>query len=100
MVFGIFEDDGQTGYLYVYEPKGSGISRHVHLYDRSPNLEIGAEDVKVVWSDDCSKVGVSILGKMHGIIDIATGREGRVWLESPESPSISDDEWLMGFVLP
>jgi hypothetical protein len=97
--FGVFEDDGETGYLYLYQPDGLGITRHLHIYDRSPRLNVQQDDVKVLWSDDHSKVGVLIWGKMRGIIDLTSGREGRVWLECPESPGVSDDEWLNGFKL-
>jgi len=34
-VFGVFEDDGETGYLYIYEPEGAGIIQHLHIYHRS-----------------------------------------------------------------
>jgi hypothetical protein len=95
--FGVFEDDGETGYLYLYELDGNGIVRHLHIYDRSPKLMVQEQDVRVVWSADFTKVGVLIWGKMRGIIDLASGQEGRVWLESRETPGIDDAEWLKGF---
>ena len=97
--FGVFEDDGNTGYLYLYEPNGRGVVRHLHIYDKSPRLNVTEDDVVVVWSQDRSKFGVLIWGRMRGIIDIASGREGRVWLENRETPGISDEEWMRGFVV-
>ncbi len=96
-VFGVFEDDGETGYLYFYEPDGREVFQHLHLYDRSPDLPVQEKDVRVVWSEDLSKCGVLIWGKMRGIINLATGQEGRVWLESRNTPGIGDAEWLKGF---
>src|SRR5215467_1970547 len=93
-LFGVFEDDGETGYLYLYEPGGREVFHHLHIYDRSPILRVNEQDVKITWSNDFSKCGVQIWGKMRGIINLATGKEGRVWLESPETPGIGDDEWL------
>lgn len=96
-VFGVFEDDGETGYLYIYEPKGRGVLNHLHIYDRSSKVGVKEQDVEVAWSGDCKKCGVRIWGKMRGIIDLASKREGRVWLENRETPGISDPEWLRGF---
>jgi len=96
-IFGVFEDDGETGYLYLYEPGGREVIEHLHVYDRTPSLPILQDDVQVIWSDDFSKVGVLIWGKMRGIIDLSTGQEGRVWLENRSTPGIGDVEWLKGF---
>ena len=97
---GVFEDDGETGYLfYCYEPEGREVFQHVHIYDRTPNVAMQEQDVRIVWSDDFSKVGVQIWGKMRGIIDLATGQEGRIWLENRNTPGIDDAEWLKGFRL-
>ena len=98
-VFGVFEDDGETGYLYLYEPGGREIFRDLHIYDRSPNLPVEEHDVQVLWSEDLTKCGVLIWGKMRGIINLATGQDGRVWLESRSTPGIGDVEWLKGFDL-
>jgi hypothetical protein len=95
-VFCVFEDDGETGYLYIYKPNG-GIVRHLHVYDRSILLPIGEQDVRVEWSVDLTKCGVFIWDKMRGIIYLASEREGRVWLENRDTPGIGDLEWLKGF---
>ncbi len=98
-LFGVFEDDGETGYLYLYEPGGREVFQHLHIYDRTPNVPVQEKDVRVVWSEDLSKVGVQIWGKMRGIINLATGQEGRVWIEDRNTPGIGDREWLKGFRL-
>lgn len=96
-IFAVFEDDGETGYLYLYEPGAREVFRHLHVYDRSSTLAILEQDVRVVWADDFSKCGVRIWGEMRGIIELSTGREGRVWLESRDTPGIGDPDWLRGF---
>ena len=95
-VFGVFEDDGETGYLYIYKPD-AGVLRHLHLYNRTPLVCVHAEDVIVVWSDDRTKCGVKIWNQMRGIIDLRHNREGRVWLEDRQTSGITDPEWLKGF---
>jgi hypothetical protein len=56
----VFEDDGETGYLYLYDPKEKNILQHVHSYDRSKDVDVAAEDVDPGWSADGSKCGVII----------------------------------------
>ncbi len=34
---------------------------------------------------------------MREIINLATGQEGRVWLQNRNTPGIDDAEWLSGF---
>lgn len=96
-LFCVFEDDGTTGYLYIFEREQRAILQHVHLYDDPNALGVKSKDVDVVWSDDCKKCGVIIWNKMRGIIDIAKKREGRIWLESRDTPGITDRQWLKGF---
>lgn len=96
-LYGVFEDDGETGYLYLYEPGGREVFRHLHIYDRVPNLTVREQDVCVIWSEDLTKVGVLIWKKMRGIINLATDQEGRIWLENRDTPGIDDSKWMGGF---
>lgn len=93
----VFEDEGETGYLYLYSSREQAVVRYLHIYDRSNKLPVSRDDVQVAWSQDGAKCGVLIWGKMRGIIDVASDREGRVWLESRDTPGIGDREWLEGF---
>lgn len=97
-LFGVFEDDGDTGYLYVYEPEGRGVVSHLHIYDRNASLDVTEADVHVEWSSDMNKCGVIIWSKFRGIINVATMQEGRVWMESRQTPGIADKTWLAGFI--
>jgi hypothetical protein len=92
-----FEDDGHTGYFYLYSSKEHLVVRHLHIFDNSRELAVSLADVEVQWSRDDTKCGVRIWGKMRGIIDIASNREGRVWIDHRDSPGIGDREWLEGF---
>lgn len=96
-IFAVFEDEGVTGYLYVYDPEQRIVTRHLHLYDRSERLPVFPADVHVLWSQQGNKCAVEIWGKMRGIVDLEKGREGRVWLQNRDTPGITDADWLSGF---
>jgi hypothetical protein len=93
----VFEDEGETGYLYIYSIATAAVQTYVHVYDRNDALQIAKDSVDVLWSTDESKCGVRIWGQMRGIIDLRMRKEGRAWLENRDSPGISDTEWLRGF---
>ena len=92
-----FEDDGETGYLYVSDKKTNRIIKHVQIYDHARQLDLQEGDVQVVWSSDGKKCGVVIWGGVRGIIDLAHGTEGRAKLVSRATPPITDSQWLSGF---
>jgi hypothetical protein len=92
--FAVFEDYAETGYLYLYSSAEQTVLRFLHVYDR---LDVAPEDVQVMWAAGETKCGVAIWDKMRGIIDLASGGEGRVWMESRDTPGIGDQKWLEGF---
>jgi hypothetical protein len=94
--FAVFEDDGETGYLYLFNPEQQKVTRHLHIYDRTETLSVVPVDVEVMWSNGGAKCGVAIWNKMRGIINLRGG-EGRVWMENRDTPGIGDREWLSGF---
>src|SRR5882724_9186660 len=83
-ISGVFEDVSETGYLYLYEPQGHGIFGHLHIYNRSSEVVVNERDVRVIWSDDLSKVGVVIWGRMRGIFHVESGRVLRIPITSPD----------------
>jgi len=96
--FAVFEDDHETGYLYLFLSRNKGVVvQHLHLYDCSERLQVIREDVRVRWSTLGDKCGVSIWDKIRGVIDVVKRREGRVWLQDRSTPGIADEEWLNGF---
>lgn len=69
----IFEDNGETGYLYAIERRTGGELRildAVNIYDvaRVTDKDIPSE-VKIFWSDDFNKVGLVINDYCHAIMD-------------------------------
>ena len=92
-----FEDDGETGYLYVSDRRRGEVIRHLQIYTNSKMLGVEEGDVRVTWSQDGTKCGVVIWGGMRGIIDMVKNQEGRVLLENRETPPIADRGWLEGF---
>lgn len=91
----VFEDEGDTGYLYLYSPGREGtIVRHLHIYNRSEKNAVNREDVEVLWSEDGTKSAVAIWGKIRGVIDVANDR---VWREGSDTSGVSETEWLKGF---
>ena len=94
-LFGVFEDDGETGYLYLYRPD-SPIEHALFIYNRA-DLGIEPSDVEVVWSRDRAHVGVRILDEMRGIVEVATKRDVRAPFRKRDAPGIVDHEWLAAF---
>src|SRR5438270_13923166 len=73
--FAVFEDDGKSGYLYLYSSAEQTVLRFLHVYDHPQKLAISPQDINVAWSEDYAKCGVIIWGKMRGIIDLKSGQE-------------------------
>lgn len=96
-LFGFFEDDGETGYFYLYEPDGVGIVDHLHIYSKSKELHFKKKDVKVVWSRGYDKCGVMILDKLYGIFDVAANQKISISLANRNTPSIMDPVLTDGF---
>jgi hypothetical protein len=92
-----FEDDGETGYLYVSDKKLRKVVRHLQIYNNAGAIRPSQNDISVVWSDDGKKCGVRIFHGMRGIIDMEKGIEARAKMIDRSSPPISDLEWLKGF---
>lgn len=53
---GVFEDDGDTGYLYLYEQDGRGVLEALQIYNCSKELNVDENDVTVIWSSDGNSV--------------------------------------------
>jgi len=96
-LFAVFEDNRETGYLYLYDSNGRQIVQHLLIYDRSDELDVIIQDVWLGWSEDGVKCGVAIWNRMRGIIDRVKKKEGRIKLEDRDTPGIDDPEWLKGF---
>lgn len=92
-----FEDDGETGYLYISDRRLKKIVKHLQVYNNAKAINPQERDISVVWSADGKKCGVIIFGGMRGIIDLGRGIEGRSEMRDRLSSPIEDPTWLRGF---
>ena len=71
----VFEDDGETGYLYAWDrdrPEAARILDAVMIYDvdRLPEQVREREvDLEIVWSADGLKAGLRISGGLQAVLD-------------------------------
>ena len=96
-LFCYFEDDGETGYLYLYEEDGAGIIDHLHIYDDPEQIGVTEDDIEVVWSKNQGKCGVKIWGNFYGIFDLDSNKKISMTVEGRETAPISDPALLEGF---
>ena len=77
-LFAVFEDDGDTGYLYLYEPEGTGVFHDLHIYNTMNEPGIEENDIEVGWSTDLTTCTVWIRGKQRGTVDVprSTANQG------------------------
>ena len=96
-VFGVFEDDGEAGYLYLYEPDGRGMLDDLQIYSDSSSVGINQDDIEVVWSENHKKCGVKIWGKIFGVIDVITGEKTKVKITDKNTLPIPNSELIREF---
>ena len=66
-----FEDDGDTGYFYLFDPRAAGgekILSAIQIYKKRPN--INSRDINIIWDKSETKIAVAIKNKIRGIFDI------------------------------
>ena len=96
--FCFFEDDGETGYFYLYEPDGQGVIDHLHIFSRPVQFDLGAKDVEVLWSQDGTKCALKLWNNVYGIFDLATNQKFSVSVKNKNTPPIDKAELLDGFM--
>jgi hypothetical protein len=69
-LFGVFEDDGEAGYLYLYHPQGDGILEAHWVYNRRSEYEAKESNTEVNWSDENQEFVVTINKVPRGAIRI------------------------------
>src|SRR5262245_48333557 len=73
----VFEDDGETGYLYGldFSRQGQPIVDALHIYNvKQVTDQTQASVVQIVWSQDGLKAGLVINKYPHAIFDFAARR--------------------------
>lgn len=86
----VFEDNGETGYLYVTDPEFEKIHDAVHVYDRSDahGLKSGQE-AYIVWSSDLKRAGLYYGGVFQAGVDFKNQRA----VSRTGFPAISSGSW-------
>jgi len=96
-LFGVFEDDGDTGYLYLYEPANRGVIDHLQIYGPESVSRAEKAQVSVVWSDQGTKCAVMIWGGIQAIIDLESDRRIRCDPLGRDGVGIDRADWIGGF---
>lgn len=92
---GVFEDDGETGYLYSYSPSERKVYWDLIIYQREPEvLEPAESEVKLIFDNKFKTLGVYVWGKLRGYITLPNVKRERLQFSSSEDAGIS------GFTLP
>jgi len=86
----VLEDNGDTGYLYVTDPRFEKIYDAVHVYDRNDagHLETGQE-AYIVWSSDLKKAGLYYHGAFRAGVDF----KNKQIVSRTGFPPISNTNW-------
>ena len=84
-----FEDDGETGYLYVSDRSARKVVKHLQLYANAQELNVREEDVRVGWASDGLKCGVVIWSGLRGVIDLENG-DVAAFITSRNTPPLKD----------
>jgi hypothetical protein len=96
----VFEDDGETGYLYLLprlsNGKTIGIADALWIYNQiSPPIE-ECENVYIIWSDDSLKSAIIVDGECWGMIDLSSKRKLNAPREDNSIKTISLETWEAG----
>lgn len=105
---GIFEDDGETGTLYLFDSEvgidDEGIVAWVPVYVRSAAFAPTASDVWVAWSIDFSKVAAIVKGVsqtphdcIRAVIDSRSKQACNRFMADSAAEPLRDPIWLSGF---
>ncbi|MBP3966534.1 DUF2251 domain-containing protein [Paenibacillus sp. DLE-14] len=96
----VFEDDGETGYLYFcafdLSSGESQIIDHLWVYDQISPTIYECEKVNIFWSDDSSKVCLIVDGECWGMIDIKNKRKLSAPREGISIKTIDRSTWDNG----
>jgi hypothetical protein len=105
---GIFEDDGETGTLYLFDSTlddgDQGILVWIPVYVRSEAFQPSQSDVWVTWSIDFSKVAATVKGQNQSpqdcfrpILDARSRQAANRFMREASAEPLRESEWLRGF---
>lgn len=97
----VFEDDGETGYLYAYERSTDGDGKgsildacHIYNVRDVVDREIPSE-AEIIWTADGLKAALLLNGHAHAVLDFVSRRgycrtnwppPGRSWRAAEREP--------------
>jgi hypothetical protein len=105
---GIFEDDGETGTLYLFDSKvgdeEEGILAWIPVYVRSTAFAPVEGDIWVAWSIDFGKVAAIVKGVsqnpqdcFRAVIDSRSKQTRNRFMKDASAEPLKDSAWLAGF---
>ncbi|GAA0180861.1 hypothetical protein SH2C18_34810 [Clostridium sediminicola] len=96
----VFEDNGETGYMYLCSSNEDGefnqIVDHLWIYNKiNPPIE-ECKNVFIIWSDDSNRTGLIVDGECWGIFDLSRKRKLNAPREKNMITSIEREAWDNG----
>jgi hypothetical protein len=94
---GVFEDDGDVAWFYLYKLLGEGPGKvvgAVKVFTENPGIE--AADVRIVWNAPEENVALEIRGRIWAVFNVRTGRGYGGNYQTGREPEIPLEE-LAGF---
>lgn len=96
----VFEDNGETGYMYLCSFNENGefdrIVDHLWIYNQiNPPIE-ECKKVFIIWSDDSNRTGLIVDGECWGIFDLSSKRKLDAPREKDMIVSIERQVWDNG----
>lgn len=70
----VFEDDGDTGYLYALTPDGVGgleLLDALHIYNAEDSLRGTDISLELLWSADSRRAGLRVNASLWAVFDFA-----------------------------
>jgi hypothetical protein len=92
----VFEDAGETGWLYIYDSSVKGIITATHVYNRGA-FAIDANDVDIAWSRSTDTCCVAIWEQIRAFLGTKPEIAMRKPIRDRESSGFHVDEWPDGF---
>jgi hypothetical protein len=105
---GIFEDDGETGTLYLFDSRAGydeeGILAWIPVYVRSSAFAPTENEIWVAWSIDFRRVAAIVKGLcqnprdcFRAVIDSRSKQTCNRFMKDASAEPLRDSAWLTGF---
>lgn len=89
-LFGVFEDDGETGYLYSYLPDKREIKLDLIIYQNSLCLPApSSNDIKLDYDKKSNLCGIYVWEKLRGYIEFPALARERLKFFKPDDPGLT-----------